>query len=179
MTETQFAPPETDRTDVDIGLVFEDQRSGDLRKVVYADDRVVLARDEAGHSTLIPRGTFVADLDQRYRRRRDADPAVDGGPFDRLLARLAEYEDREGRKAVHKADALREALGVVESDDDPDDSPEVPFEEIAGIGPATAAKLRSRGFVTEDDVRAASDEALLGVAGVGPANLAAVREFLD
>lgn len=181
MTQTQFAPPETTRTDFDIGLVFEDQRTGDLRKVVYADDRVVLVRDETGHSTLIPRETFVTELGNRYRRRPEATLAVDGGPFDRFHDRLAEYDARDGRKASHKADALREAMGLLDGDDETDDpdSPDVPFEDIDGIGPSTAAKLREQGFVTEDDVRAASDEAILAVAGVGPANLTAIREFVD
>lgn len=182
MTQTQFAPPKPNRTDFDIGLVFEDQRTGDLRKVIYADDRVVLVRDETDHSTLIPRETFVSELDARYRRRQAAASDIDGGPFDRLQDLLAEYDDRDGRKAKHKADALREALDQVEDPDDDDDeptSPEVPFEEVEGIGPSTAAKLRSQGYVTEADVRAASDDALLAVAGVGPQNLAAIREFVE
>lgn len=181
MTQTQFAPPKPNRTDFDIGLVFEDQRTGDLRKVVYADERVVLVRDETDHSTLVPRETFVAELDARYRRRPAADPDIEGGPFDRLQDLLAEYENQDGRKAKHKATALREALGQVEDPDEDDEpsSPEVPFEEIEGIGPSTAAKLRSQGYVTEADVRAASDDALLAVAGVGPANLTAIREFVE
>ncbi|MCU4801545.1 helix-hairpin-helix domain-containing protein [Halobacteria archaeon HArc-gm2] len=181
MTQTQFAHPKSNRTDFDIGLVFADQRTGDLRKVVYADDRVVLVRDETAHSTLVPRESFVAELDARYRRRPAADPDVAGGPFERLQDLLAEYDRQDGRKAEHKADALREALGRVENPDDDDEpvSPEVPFEAVDGIGPSTAAKLRSRGFVTEADVRTASDDALLGVAGVGPANLTAIREFVD
>lgn len=181
MTQTQFAHPKPNRTDFDIGLVFADQRTGDLRKVVYADDRVVLVRDETDHSTLVPRETFVAELDARYRRRPEATPDIDGGPFDRLQDLLTEYANADGRKAKHKADALREALGQV---GDPDEdagptSPEVPFEDVEGIGPSTAAKLRSQGFVTEVDVRAASDDALLGVAGVGPSNLTAIREFVE
>jgi hypothetical protein len=181
MTQTQFAPPKPHRTDFDIGLVVEDQRTGDLRKIVYADGRVVLVRDVSDHSTLVPRETFVAELDARYRRRPSAVPDVDGGPFDRLQALLAEYADEDGRKAAHKANALREALDLVD-DSDPDDepaSPDVPFEDVEGIGPSTAAKLHSQGFVTEADVRGASDIALLAVAGVGPANLAAIREFVE
>ena len=180
MTQTQFAHPKPNRTEFDTGLVFEDQRTGDLRKVVYADDRVVLVRDQTAHSTLVPRETFVAELDARYRRRPEATPDIEGGPYDRLQALLAEYENREGRKATHKADALREALELVEDPDEDDApaSPEVPFEEVEGIGPSTAAKLRSHGYVTEADVRAADDDALRSVAGVGPANLTAIREFV-
>ncbi len=181
MTQTQFIHPKPNRTDFDVGLVFEDQRSGDLRKVVYADESIVLVRDESGHTTLIPRATFVSELDARYRRRPEATPNIDGGPFDRVLDLLAEYEGREGRKASHKADALREALDLIDGDesDDAPVSPDVDYEDVDGIGPETAAKLRSQGFITEADVRVASDEALLAVAGVGPANLEAIRSFVD
>lgn len=192
MSETNFAPSETTRTDVQIGLVFEDQRTGDLRQVIYADSRVVLVRDETGHTTLTGRDSFESSLGTRFRVQFDADPGIDGGQFDHLRDRLAEYEARNGRTARHKAEALQETFDLFpgrtgdgdaadptagESDDDGDE--DVPFEGIPGIGPATAGKLRSHGFVTVADVRAASDEALLGVAGVGPENLATIREHVD
>lgn len=194
MSEANFAPTETTRTDAQIGTVFEDQRSGDLRKVIYVDDHVVLVRDETGSTTLTPRDTFESQLGNRYRVRRGVDPAVDAGQYDRLRDALAEYEAAEGRKAAHKAEALNEALDLVagrapesegdadaESDDDGDDdaAEEFPFEEVPGIGPETAGKLRTQGFVTVSDVRGASDDALLGVSGVGPSALSNVREFAE
>ncbi|MFC7195216.1 helix-hairpin-helix domain-containing protein [Halosimplex aquaticum] len=114
----------------------------------------------------------------------------DAGQYDRLRERLAAYEREDGRKAKHKADALREALDILsepdpedgdggEAEDEPADDPEVPFEEVPGIGPKTAGKLRTAGYVTERDVRAAGDDALLAVAGLGPENLENLREFVD
>ncbi|WP_226010040.1 helix-hairpin-helix domain-containing protein [Halomicrobium salinisoli] len=194
MSEANFAPTETTRTDAQIGLVFEDQRSGDLRKVIYVDDHVVLVRDETGSTTLTPRDSFESQLGNRYRVRRGVDPAVDAGQYDRLRDALAEYEAAEGRKAAHKAEALDEALDLVagrtpdgeedadaESDDDGDDATdeEFPFEDVPGIGPETAGKLRTQGFVTVSDVRGASDDALLAVSGVGPSALENVREFAE
>ncbi|WP_225334436.1 helix-hairpin-helix domain-containing protein [Halomicrobium urmianum] len=190
MSEANFAPTETTRTDAQIGTVFEDQRSGDLRKVIYVDDHVVLVRDETGSTTLTPRDTFESQLGNRYRVRRGVDPAVDAGQYDRLRDALAEYEAAEGRKAAHKAEALDEALDLVagrapegegdgdaESDDDGDE--EFPLEDVPGIGPETAGKLRMQGFVTVSDVHGASDDDLLGVSGVGPSALENVREFAE
>lgn len=205
MAETNFAPPRTRRTDVQIGLVLVDQRTADQRRVVYADDHVVIVRDESNATTLIDRDSFEAELGTRYRPSRHADPAIDAGQYDSLRDRLAEYDRQDGRKARHKADALREALDLLagdapardgDGDDQPtggdeagedesaddgsaDDETEVPYEDIPGIGPETAGKLRVHGLVTEADLRTASDDALLAVAGVGPTNLANIREFLD
>lgn len=194
MARTNFDSSNPVGTDVRIGLVVEDQRTGDLRKVIYADSRIVLLRDETGSTTLVSRDSFGADLGTRYRARRDADPSIDAGQYDRLRGRLAEYESQPGRKAKHKADALVEALdllaGTAESGPDPDgdggdgpnadgDEGEVPFEDVTGIGPETARNLRMHGFVTADDVRAAGDEEILAVPGVGPKNLENVRAFLE
>lgn len=200
MARTNFDTSNPVGTDVRIGLVVEDQRTGDLRKVIYADTRIVLLRDETGNTTLVSRDSFGSDLGTRYRPRRDADPPIDAGQYDSLRGRLAEYESQPGRKAKHKADALVEALdllpGTAESGPDPDgdgsreddpdtdgegddDGAEVPFEEVTGIGPETARNLRTHGFVTAADVRGASDEEILAVQGVGPKNLANVRAFLE
>lgn len=190
MTHADFAPPETTRTDVTIGLTLEDQRTTDLRKVVYVDDRVVLLRDEDGHTTLSPRDSVEGQLGSRYRPRPDADPDVDGGQYDRLRRRLAEYREQEGRTARHKAEALAESIDLLappaagdDAGDDEagatDEDPEIEFEAVDGIGPETAAALRESGFVTRSDVRTAADDDLLAVSGVGPAGLAAIREHLS
>lgn len=193
MAKKEFVPPETTRTDVQIGLTVADHRTGDLRQVIYADSRTVLIRDETGATTLLPRRTFETELGTRYQRQPGATASIDGGQYDRLRDRLAEYDARDGRKAQHKADALREALdilagttaaGPAAETDDAADGPtadrdrEIPFEEVPGIGPKTASTLRSQGFVTVADVDAASDDVLRSVPGVGPGTLANVREFL-
>lgn len=87
-----------------------DQRTGDLRQVIYADSQIVLSRDETDSTTLAPRKASETELGTRYRVRPRADPNIDGGQYERLRDRLAEYDGQDGRKARHKADALREAL---------------------------------------------------------------------
>lgn len=196
MSKPNFAPLETNRTDVQIGLLVKDQRSGELRKVLYTDSRVVLLRDETNNTTLLPRESFESNLGSRYRPSVEDGDAIDDGQYGSLRDRLAEYEATDGRKADHKVAALREALDIVsgrnetspgaavvadsadDADDDSSDS-EVSFDEITGIGPETAGKLRTQGFVTEADVRSASDDEILAVSGVGPSNLANIRDFLD
>lgn len=199
MAETNFAPTEPNRTDARIGLLLEDQRTKDLRRVVYVDSRVVLLRDESNHTTLQSRASFESNLGTRYRPSAASGDSIDGGQYDRLRDRLAEYEAADGRKADHKTAALREALDLVgeragtdpgtETDIDADGSDDdagesaaedeaVAFEEIPGIGPETAGELRINGFVTEADVRSADDEEVLAVSGIGPSNLANIRDSL-
>ncbi|WP_436910685.1 helix-hairpin-helix domain-containing protein [Halosimplex marinum] len=195
MADAHRDPSRTNRIGTEIGLVLEDQRTAELRQVIYTDAQVVLLRDESGGTTLVRRDSFDAELGTRYRPRPGAEMPSDAGQYDRLRERLAAYERADGRKAKHKADALREALDLLvnpdsdagakdrdRADDDAEAAgadPEVPFEEVSGIGPKTAGKLRTAGYVTESDVRAAGDDALLAVAGLGPENLANLREFVD
>jgi predicted flap endonuclease-1-like 5' DNA nuclease len=194
MSKPNFAPTEINRTNIQIGLVVEDQRSGDLRRVLYVDSHVVLLRDEANHTTLLPRDSFESTFGSRYRPSTEGGDAIDDGQYGRLRDRLAEYEATDGRKAAHKVAALREALDIVGGGDGTSPDPgadadgaddtdgdsadeEIAFDEITGIGPETAGKLRANGFVTEADVRSASDDEILAVSGVGPSNLANIREF--
>lgn len=191
MSQSTDVPIEATRTDGRLGLVVEDQRTRDLRMVVYADDHVVLLRDETDATSLLARDAFERSLGSRYRVRPDARPAIDGGPMADLRAALEEYERTEGRKAAHKAEALRETVDVFapaeapstedgdESTDGSSDGRDVAFEEVPGIGSKTAGNLRAHGFVTQADVAAATDEELLGVAGLGPESLAALREFVE
>ncbi|WP_436931583.1 helix-hairpin-helix domain-containing protein [Halosimplex halobium] len=205
MADAHHDPSRTSRIGTEIGLVLEDQRTDERRQVIYTDARVVLLRDESGATTLVRRDAFDAELGTRYRPRPDAEAPSDAGQYERLRERLAAYERADGRKARHKADALREALDLLadpsgrdadgsvadgdgsgdDSDDgdsgesDTDTDPEVAFEEVPGVGPKTAGKLRTAGYVTESDVRGAADDALLAVAGMGPTSLASLREFVD
>jgi predicted flap endonuclease-1-like 5' DNA nuclease len=186
MAKTDFVPSKTTRTDVQIGLVVVDQRTGDLRQVIYTDSRIVLIRDEADATTLIPRRTFETELGTRYQARPTADPHIDGGQYEQLRTRLAEYDEQDGRKARHKADALREALDLLEgipvfdeTERADDRENEVAFEEIPRIGPKTASYLRQQGLVTVADIDAASDDVLGSIPGVGPTALKKIRAFVD
>lgn len=205
MSGSTIDPDAALKPDGRLGLVFEDQRTGDLRQVIYADAHVVLVRDETDATTLQDRDAFERALGSRYQSRPDARPSLDGGPYDRLRTALEAYEREDGRKAAHKAEALRETVDVFAAADPAASEPadgdssgadgesassngesaddtrnqECPFEEVPGIGQKTAGNLRTHGYVTESDVRATSDEELLGVAGLGPESLATLREFLE
>lgn len=183
MTQTKSVSPDPTRIDSLLGLVFEDQRTNDLKKVIYADDAVVLIRDESGHTTLTQREIFCTQLDTRYSPRPDANHFIEAGALDRLTERIEEYERQDGRKSSHKAEALSEAIDLLTGTDDGEDDEaldeEVSFEDVDGIGPETAERLRSTGFVTRRDVLAADDEDLLAVTGVGEATLANLRSFVE
>jgi len=60
MPGQNFAPSKHTRTDVQIGLTVADQRTGEFRRTIYADEHVVLVRDETGSTTLARRGTLLA-----------------------------------------------------------------------------------------------------------------------
>lgn len=51
-------------------------------------------------------------------------------------------------------------------------------EDVAGIGPDLAIKLKARGIISLADLANASDEDLLAVEGIGKAKLARIREAL-
>lgn len=172
MDTANLSPSDTER--IEPGLIVEDQRSGERRAVVYVDARVVLSRDEDGHTTLTPRDTFASLVGTRIRPCPGATLDVDVGPLADEGTNEAESDDED------PADGSS-------TDDADGDAPEpatpteatVEFEAVDGVGPETAGQLRTTGFVTERDVREAADEDLLGVSGVGPAALAAIREYLD
>jgi glycosyltransferase involved in cell wall biosynthesis len=53
------------------------------------------------------------------------------------------------------------------------------IETLPGITPSVSSRMKSAGFITYDDVRKASDEALLAIEGIGPARLKAIRNYLE
>lgn len=177
MTPAHADPTKTDG--IATGLRFEDQRTGELRAVVYADEKVVLTRDERGHTTLTPRETFASLLGTRYRARPDADPDVDFGRPSAAAPPEATDRETDAGEARDAGRTLDEYTDAGNGADAAETDDEVAFEDIDGIGPATAGQLRTTGFVTAADVRRASDEDLLAVSGVGRAALESIREFVE
>lgn len=55
-------------------------------------------------------------------------------------------------------------------------SPYLGVEDVAGIGPDLAIKLKARGIASLADLANASDEDLLAIDGIGKAKLARIRE---
>jgi len=60
-----------------------------------------------------------------------------------------------------------------------DDTKEVPFEELDGIGLKGAENLRDAGIVTKADVRRSSDESVLSVSWVGQKGLESIRGHVN
>lgn len=55
----------------------------------------------------------------------------------------------------------------------------VDFTEIDGVGDVSATALEEAGFVTESDIRAASDSQLLELDGIGEQNCQNIREYVE
>lgn len=180
MDTANLSPSDTERTEP--GLIVEDQRSGERRAVVYVDARVVLSRDEDGHTTLTPRDTFASLVGTRLRPCPGATLDVDVGPLADEGTGDAESDDEDpgddGPTDGEAPGATGDAGDGASESVEPAEAT-VEFEAVDGVGPETAGQLRTTGFVTERDVREAADEDLLGVSGVGPAALGAIREYLD
>lgn len=80
------------------------------------------------------------------------------------------------------------SLGVFEvaEDSDDDGEPEKPnvedyddFASLTGVGGATEDNLYDAGYETFGDLRAASDEDLLAIDGIGESALDSIRDDLD
>jgi len=91
----------------------------------------------------------------RFGRRRELDENVESNKY--------EYQPDEKQFAKTSED----------------DTKEVPFEELDGIGSKGAENLREAGIVTEADVHRSSDESVLSVSWVGQKGLASIREHVD
>lgn len=165
--------------ELSIGHVYEDSRSDEELLVVYLDDDVALLRDRDGNHRLEPRKPFEMNVGSgRYSFEPEAEPFGETGRLDRVLDRAEEYDEREGRKASHYAEALREAVAILSDEVSPDDREPVDLEEVDGIGSKTASRLRSNGYRTRGDVREASDDELLAIGGMGDKNLDNLREHV-
>lgn len=179
----EFVDPRENVTDpVEVGQVYTDSRTDEEIKVLYEDDYVVLA------TSVEPKeGTWSG---HRYESKKQFTKAVGAGRFkltdatESASSRCAElaqsmlerYESADGRTASHKADALRELIEEIESDEPIDET--LDFSTVNGIGAKTAARLRNAGFSTKDDVRRATDHELSEVKGMGAKSLQNLREYV-
>lgn len=161
---------------VEIGQVYTDSRTGDLIKLLYVDEDAALLRDEDGSHRLEKRKMLDSNIGAGRYSITDED-FEHTGPFSALTSALERFERQDGRKASHKAEALRDVLSSISGEDK--NLEEVPFEDVEGIGARTGARLRSQGTVTVADVREASDSELLDIGGIGEKNLSNLREHVD
>ncbi len=90
------------------------------------------------------------------------------------LQRTAQLEDVDFRASDNKEELKEEIREErTEEHDELDD-----LRDLDVIGPELDAKLSEAGYATPDDLRAASDEDLLAVEGIGKAKLKSIRAQL-
>lgn len=161
---------------LDEGQVYEDTRVGREMILVFLSDEAALLKDGDSHR-LENRVQFEKNVGgNRYQLQQDTDGSfTSSAKIKKLKKLLDQYDEQDGRKAKHKVEALDEAVTMLENNGLPDDNETVQFEDIDGVGQKTADSLRARGYRLKKDIRAASDEELLEVSGVGRGNLENIR----
>lgn len=165
--------------DIETGQIYRDSRTNDKILLVYVDRNTYLLRDTDGNHRLGKRSELDENIGSgRYKLDPDAEPFGDTGHVRRVLRRADEYEEQGGRKGKHYAEAMREAVSILSDTGSPDAHETVEFEEIAGVGQATATALRNNGYTTRADIRRADDSTLLKVRGVGEGNLENIRNVV-
>jgi DNA uptake protein ComE-like DNA-binding protein len=98
-----------------------------------------------------------------------------------LIEKIDDAEEEEVETAVTEEEPEAETAVVEETEDDvefivnPAPSPAL-AEAVKGIGKKTAEALANAGVETVADAKAAADDELLAVDGVGAATLADIRE---
>lgn len=164
--------------DIELGQVYEDKRTGSHVLLVYYDSNIHIVRDKQGSHRLGKRREFDKNVGSgRYSLCPEVEPFGETGLLQRVLERAAEYDEMDGYKADHKAEALREAINIL-TDDSPDVNDEpVPFEELDNIGDKAANNLREAGYRTVGDCRRASDSDITDIAWVGDKGVQSIREY--
>lgn len=171
--------PRTDIThEIEIGNVYEDDRSDELYRLLYIDDVSALLRCEDGATLLIRRDAFEKEVGaSRYTYKPEA--TIEQHSALRPLSRmLSDFESSEGRTASHKAEALSELSDAIHGNRAEDANETVDFTAVDGIGNATAENLRNAGYSTKGDVRSADRDDLLSVGGVGQTNLDRLLDYV-
>jgi hypothetical protein len=160
-------------------------------RIVYCDDEVVLLRSNnhvnrssgynSKHYRMEKRDRFEKEAGSgRYKKvseSSDAPPKTDEiqyhiGVVKRLIAH---YAETPGRIADHKEEVLQELLSMLKEFD----AEEVDWTEVDTIGQQAADNLKDSGFVTDEDVRVADKEELLGIDYVGESGVENLKEYVS
>lgn len=160
-------------------------------RVVYCDDEVVLLRSNqtldrkrghlSTHYRLEHRDTFEQESGAgRYKRveeSADAPPSSDDIHYHMGIVkrRIAHYDEKPGRTADHKKEALEELLELLESFD----AEEMDWTSVDTIGEKAAGRLKEAGFVTDQDVRIADRDELLDVNHVGESGVENLKSYVE
>jgi len=188
MSQANYADPrENVSFEIEAGMVFMDTRYDEPREVVidYADRKggvkfIDTEGDEERDEVYMmdSYSTFEANVGAgRYKPKRDESGEIVRKGWMGQIHRLKEqYEQRDGRTATHKAEAIDEVLSILTDDVPADHNDTVAFEDIEGIGDAAADALRANGFSTKGDVRKASREQIESVPYMGSKNTDALLD---
>jgi predicted flap endonuclease-1-like 5' DNA nuclease len=177
--------------ELSIGQTFKRNSRDEVWAIVYLDENnvVLQSKNETYQRGMYRKGKpsmlledreyFEAQCGAGDYEIQDEDPDGVHGPLLEIQRRAERLEEQDGRKAKHKAEALREALEVFTEDRREDDREEVDLESLDGIGEKAATNLRHAGYVTKGDFRDASDEELTNVGWVGEKGVESIREATE
>lgn len=176
-----YVDPRSEIThEFEIGQVYKDSRTGEFLVLLYFDRKTALLRDKDSYTRIVSREQFEREVGgNRYKLQPDHDGFGNAGRMSRVFDRAEEYENMGGRKNIHYAYGLREAIAILTDEERPDSNESIPYEELDGIGSKTAQRLRGDGYATLQDVRHASDDELLEVSGVGQGNISSIRKYVE
>lgn len=179
--QTNYVDPRTKiEHTLDDGQVYEDARTGEELVLVFlSDDAALLQDDETGGHRLEQRSQFEANVGSgRYTLQSSTDTTTSS-----KLATLEQlhdrYDEQNGRKAEHKANALAEAIELIENNGEPDDYETIDYGAIDGIGSKAASALQANGFTTKGDIRGADDETIIQIPHMGEKNTSNLRGWVQ
>lgn len=163
-----------------IGQVYRDARTDDPLALVYLDTKSYILRDEQGSLRFGPRSELVKNVRSgRFAFSPEHEGFNGVGGLSRLLARAEDYRNKGGRKSIHYAEALTEAVSILTDDLEIAEPEPIPFEELDGIGDKAAKNLRQAGFKTDTDIRRADDSELTAVSWVGDKGVTSIRQYVE
>ena len=139
-------PREKIMHEIEVGQVYEDERTGEVRQLCYLHADVVLLRS---------RGNASNDHWHGH-----------------LLEKRKSFEKNVG-SGRYKLQGEEELQAEMET---PDRHETLDFEDIDQVGEKGAEALQSNGYTTKGDIRAATDDELMEVSYIGETNLANIRE---
>lgn len=160
-------------------------------RIVYVDDEVVVMRSNKEYERgrgyrgkrhrLEKRHVFEEEAGSgRYKPISEAEakpPKSDEIHYHIGLVKrmFAHYNEKPGRTAQHKAEALGELIEMLEDFE----AEEVDWTEVPTIGEKAAENLREAGFLTDADVRVADEQELLDVNYVGQSGADNLKEYVE
>lgn len=113
-------------------------------------------------------------LDQLFAQKSETGPDVESS---KLAALFSDPGDAEA--SSDSAATAEEETPVAETDEEPSAAPDVyPLEDLPGVGPALADKLREAGFLDPSAILGADLESLTAIEGISEAKAEQILEYL-